>query len=81
MVGVLTQKVYSFFKKYFIYLFLERGEGREKKRERKHQCVVASLTPPQLGILPTTQASHLTGNLTGDPLVYRPALNPLNHTS
>ena len=29
----------------FIYLFLERGEGREKETE-KHQCVVASHTPP-----------------------------------
>ena len=30
-----------FFKKDFIYLFLESGEGREKEGE-KHQCVVAS---------------------------------------
>ena len=31
----------------FIYLFLDRGEGREKEREgEKHQCVVASHTPP-----------------------------------
>ena len=29
----------------FIYLFLERGEGREKDGE-KNQCVVASRTPP-----------------------------------
>ena len=33
------------FKKDFIYLFLGRGEGREKEGE-KHQCVVASHTPP-----------------------------------
>ena len=33
------------FKKYFIYLFLERG--REAVREgEKHHCVVASSTPP-----------------------------------
>ena len=31
-------------KKSFIYLFLERGEGREKGAE-KHQCVVASCAP------------------------------------
>ena len=31
--------------KIFIYLFLERGEGKEKEGE-KHQCVVASCTPP-----------------------------------
>ena len=29
----------------FIYLFLERGEGRENEGE-KHQCVVASCAPP-----------------------------------
>ena len=39
---------YSYFKKDF-YLFLERGEGREKERE-KHQCVVASHTPPAGGL-------------------------------
>ena len=33
------------FKKDFIYLFLERGEEREREGE-KHQCVVASHTPP-----------------------------------
>ena len=32
-------------KKYFIYLFLERGKGRGKEGE-KHQCVVASHMPP-----------------------------------
>ena len=32
---------FSFFIKGFIYLFLDRGEGREK-----HHCVVASCTPP-----------------------------------
>ena len=34
-----------FFKKEFIYLFLERGEGRETKGEN-HQCVVVSPVPP-----------------------------------
>ena len=33
------------FLKDFIYVFLERGEGTEKERQ-KHQCVVASCTPP-----------------------------------
>ena len=37
------------FKKYFIYLFWEKGEGREKEGE-KHQCVVASCTPPSRGL-------------------------------
>ena len=31
-----------FFKKDFIYLFLEKGEGKERE---KHQCVVASRAP------------------------------------
>ena len=34
---------YFYFFKDFIYLFLERGEGREKE---KHQCVVASSMLP-----------------------------------
>ena len=37
--------IHIHFLKLFIYLFLERGEGREKEGE-KHQCVVASHTPP-----------------------------------
>ena len=34
-----------------------------------------------LGTWPTTQACALTGNPTSDPLICRPALNPLSHTS
>ena len=36
---------------------------------------------PLLGPLPATQACALTGNQTDDPLVHRPALNPLSYTS
>ena len=36
----LFQKIF----KDFIYLFLERGRERDRKRE-KHQCVVASYMP------------------------------------
>ena len=39
------------------------------------------LTYPQLGTRPTTQACALTGNQTDDPLVCKPQLNPLSHTS
>ena len=39
------------------------------------------LTRPLLGTWPATQACALTEHLTGDPLVRRPVLNPLNHTS
>ena len=41
------------FKKDFLYLFLERGEGKKREGE-KHQCVVASCMPP-------------TGDLTHNP--------------
>ena len=36
-----------------------------------------SLARSQLGTWPMTQACALTGNRTGDPLVHRPALNPV----
>ena len=54
------------FKKDFIYLLLERGEGREKDRERN--------------TWPTTQACALTRTRTSDLLVHRLVLNPLSHT-
>ena len=53
-----------FFFKDFIYLFLERGEGKEKERE-KNQCVVASHTPPpgnlvhNLGMFPDGELNQL----------------------
>ena len=62
------------------YLFLERGEGREKERERNIN-VWLPLACPLLGIRPTTQACALTGNQTCNPLVHRPVLNPQSHTS
>ena len=68
------------FKKDFIYLFLERGEGRETERER-HINVWLPLVCPQLGIWPATQACALTGDQTSHPLVHRPMLNPLSYTS
>ena len=56
------------------YLFLEAGEERERERE-KNINVWLPLTRPLLGTWPTTQACALTGNLTRDPLICRPALN------
>ena len=44
------------------------------------QCVVASRMPPT-GTQLATQACALTGNWTSDPLVHRPVLSPLSHTS
>ena len=50
-----------FSKKDFIYLFLERGEGREKERERNIN-VWLPLTRPLVGTWPATQACALTEN-------------------
>ena len=69
-----------FFLKILFILFLERGERREKERDR-NISVWLSLMRPLLGTWPTTQACALTGNQTSDPLVCKLALNPLNHTS
>ena len=68
------------FQKIFIYLFLKRGERREKERDRNIN-VWLPLTCPLLGTWPTTQACALTGNQTSDPLVHRLTPSPLSHTS
>ena len=54
--------------------------GREIERERKI-TVCLPLEHPLLGTWPAVQACALTGNRMGDPLVCRPALKPLSHTS
>ena len=69
-----------FFFKDFIYLFLERGEGKEKETEGNIN-VWLPLACPLLGTWPATQACALTGNQTSDPLIHRPAFNPLSHIS
>ena len=71
---------FSFLFKDFIYLFLERGEGKEKERERNIN-VWLPLTRPLLGTWSTPQACALTRNQTLNPLLRRPVLNPLSHTS
>ena len=65
-----------FFLRFYLFIFRERGREGEREEE-KHQCVVASCTPPT-GELATTQMCALTGNQTGDPLLRRPTLNPLS---
>ena len=64
------------FLKDFIYLFIDRGKGRERDTN-----VWLSLTHPLLGIWPATQACALTGNWTSNPLVRRPVLNPQSHNN
>ena len=57
---IRTMGTFSFFFKGFIfYLFLERGEEREKERERNINQL--PLTQTQLGTWCTTQAWALTG--------------------
>ena len=62
-----------------MYLFL-RGEGWEKERERNIN-VWLPLEHPLVGTWPATQACALTGNQDGSPLVHRPGLKSLSHTS
>ena len=61
------------------YLFF-RERGRKGKRVRNIN-VWLPLTCPLLGTSPSNQECALTGNRTSDPLVLRPALNLLGHTS
>ena len=62
-----TQKFTNF--DTFVCLFLERGKGREKERERNVN-VWLPLVWPVLVTWPATQACALTGNRTGDLLVH-----------
>ena len=66
--------------KYFIYLFLDRREGKEKERERNIN-VWLPVVRRLLRICPATQTCALSGNWTCDPLVRRPVLDSLSHTS
>ena len=64
----------------FVCFYFERdGKGR-RKRER-NISVWLPLAHPLLRTWPATQACALTGNQTSDPVVHRPSLNPLSHTS
>ena len=78
----VTHWWWFFFKRFylFIFSFLGKGRGRDKERERNIN-VWFLLTHLYLGTRPTTQACALTGNQSSIPLVHRPALNPLSHTS
>ena len=48
---------------------------------KRNVNVWSPLVRPLLGTWPAPQACDLTGNQLSDPLVHRPALNPLSHTS
>ena len=69
---------WKFLKNFYLFTL---DKEREEEGE-KHQCVVASHMAPTGDLTwPATQAYALARNRTGNPLVRRPALNPLNHTS
>ena len=69
-----------FFKRFYLFIFLERGDGKEKERERNISMWLPPKHPPS-GTWPATQACAPTGNRTGNALVHRPTLNPLSYTS
>ena len=69
----------DFFKRSYLFIY-DRGEGREKERERKINVWLPLMCPP-LGSWPAAQVCVLTGNRTSDPLVHRLVFNPLSNTS
>ena len=70
----------EFFKRFYLFIFTEIGEGRKKERER-NITVWLPLVHSLLGSWPATQTCALTGNRTSDPVVHRPVLNPLSNLS
>ena len=60
-----------------LFIYFQRGEGREKERERNINCKRYIDWLP----LAATQACALTRNWTGNLLVRRPVLNPLSHSN
>ena len=75
--------MYKLLFKKILFIFRERGSEGEKEGEKHwwERCRLVASCAPQLGTWPATQACVLTGNWTGDLLVCRLVLNPLNHTS
>ena len=71
--------IFYFFKD-FIYLFVERGKGREKERERNIN-VWLPLAHPPLGTWPTAQACALDWESNRRPFNSQASTQPLSHTS
>ncbi|KAF6073454.1 hypothetical protein HJG60_009578 [Phyllostomus discolor] len=67
-----------------LFCYLQRGEGREKVRERNINVRNTHRLPlphtPTTGTRPTTQAHTLTGNRTSDPSLCGTMPNPLSYT-
>ena len=70
---------YSSLKRFYLFI-LDTGGRKEKERDRNINVWLPP-TCPLLETCSTTQSCALSGNQTGDPLVDRPALNPLSHSS
>ena len=51
----------SFFLRFYLFIVLDRGEGREKERERNIHMWLPPMCP-LLGTWPATQARALIGN-------------------
>ena len=58
----VTDKYLQYFLKDFIYLFLEKGEGREKEGGRETSVCGCLSHAPLLGTRPATQARALPGD-------------------
>ena len=70
--------IFLFFILYFIYFILfifREGKGSGGEREMPLEC------PPTGDLACNPGIYALTGNQTGDPLVCRPVLIPVSHTS
>ena len=70
---------YFYLKRFYLFIFRERGREGERAGE-KLQCEVASHMPPTGDLVPNPGICP-DRNRTSNPLVLRPALNPLSHTS
>ena len=71
------------FCKDFIYLFLERREGKEKEKERNINVWLPLTWPPPRNLFylgPQPRPVPCAGNRTGDSLGHRTVFNPLSHT-
>ena len=74
----LKNYLFVYFKDFYLFAFKER-KGRRKRERNINVWLLLACLP--LGTWLATQACALTGNQTSNPLVRRPALNPLNYTS
>ena len=63
------------------YLLILRERGREGERAERNINVWLPLSHLPTGDLASNPGMCPEGASTGDPLVHRPALNPLSHTS